>query len=113
MRLSTFLLLSLPVAFLTACASVAVSDDAIKENTAMTLGVSKDSLTILNRQDSGIKTTYQAKTKSGKIYSCYVTGSVGIVGRVVSDAMCNTGSKLTEKATTGSCNELLKAAKKC
>lgn len=70
------------------CASVAVSGDAIEQNTARALGLAPGSFTVSNRVDSGIKTTYNVKTTAGRQYGCYVTGTVAIVGRVVSDAMC-------------------------
>ena len=58
------------------------------------------------------------RDKDGKQYACYVTGGVSIVGRVVSDPMCNEVGKAGKAATTGatgnaSCNALLKAAGKC
>jgi hypothetical protein len=102
------------------CASVAVSNDAIEQNTAFTLGLPKGSFTISDRVDDGVKSTYVVKTKAGKQYSCYVTGSVGITGPVVSDAICQAqqGRSSAKPAASGggssaSCNALLKAAGKC
>jgi uncharacterized membrane protein len=101
------------------CASVAVSNDAIEQNTAQALGLAKGSFTISDRMDDGVKSSYSVKTNTGKQYSCYVTGGVGITGRVVSDAMCNELGKPAKSAgaTTGAagqqCNALLKAAGKC
>lgn len=104
------------------CASVAVSNDAIEQNTAFTLGLPKGSFTISDRVDDGVKSTYVVKTHTGKLYSCYVTGSVGITGRVVSDAICQAqqgrpSSKPAASAggsgSSASCNALLKAAGKC
>lgn len=102
------------------CAAVAVSNDAIEQNTAFTLGLPKGSFTISDRVDDGLKSTYVVKTNAGKQYSCYVTGSVGITGRVVSDAICQAqqGKASTKPATSAggssaSCNALLKAAGKC
>ena len=102
----------------TGCASVAVSNDAIEQNTAQTLGLAKGSFTITNRTDDGVKASYAVKTNAGKQYSCYVTGGVSIVGRVVSDPICTElgkGSKPAISATAGnaSCNALLRAAGKC
>jgi hypothetical protein len=106
----------LVLAALSGCASVAVSNDAIEQNTASALGIPKGSFTISDRVNDGIKSTYTVKTNSGKKYSCYVTGTVTVVGREVSDAMCNEAGK-PAKQTTGtasqSCNALLKAAGKC
>lgn len=98
------------------CASVAVTDDAIEKNTAFALGVDKSQVTITNRENDGIKTTYNAKTTNGKTYACYVTGSVSVVGRVVSDAVCNettAGAQSKPTKPDSSCNALLKAAGKC
>jgi len=98
------------------CASIAVSNDAIERNTAFALGVEKETFTISDRVDDGVKSTYVVKTNAGKTYSCYVTGAVSVVGRVVSDAVCNEVGK-SAKQTTGTnsapCNALLKAAGKC
>lgn len=107
---------ALILAALSGCASVAVSNDAIEQNTASALGIPKGTFTISDRVNDGIKSTYTVKTNSGKKYSCYVTGTVTVLGREVSDAMCNEAGK-PAKQTTGaaaqSCNALLKAAGQC
>lgn len=98
------------------CASVAVTSDAIEKNTAFALGLEKGTFTISNREDDGVKSTYLVNTNAGKKYSCYVTGTVSVVGRVVSDAVCNEVGKSAKQAsgtTTQPCNALLKAAGKC
>lgn len=100
------------------CASVAVTDDAIQRNTAVTLGVDSGALTISDRENDGVKTTYVAKTANGKTYNCYVTGTVSVVGRVVSDAVCTelgkaAPSKAPQTGKSPACNALLKAAGKC
>ena len=98
------------------CASVAVSNDAIEKNTASALGMEKGTFTITDRVDDGVKSTYAVKTNSGQKYSCYVTGTVSVVGRVVSDAVCNEIGKPAKQAVGAggaSCNALLKAAGKC
>ena len=111
---------ALTVAALSAgCASVAVSNDAIEQNTAAALGLDKGSFTISNRVNEGVKSSYAVKTNTGKQYSCYVTGSVSVTGRVVSDAICNEAGKSVKQAASSnnsgsaSCNALLKAAGKC
>ena len=120
MKKSLFIAFMLPVFFATGCASVAVSNDSIVNSTAMALSIDKNAFTVSDRVDSGIKTTYTVKTNSGEKYSCYVTGSVSIVGRTVSDAICSKpGTEANKKATDqpakndSSCNALLKAAGKC
>ncbi len=79
---------------LSGCASQAVTGTHLEENTAFSLGMDKSDFTISNRRDSGIKTSYLVKTNSGQQYSCYVTGTFSIVGRAVSDAICNEKGKL-------------------
>ena len=107
---------------LAGCASVAVTDDAIEQETARALSAAPGSFQVSNRRNSGVKTTYDVKLTDGRQYACYVTGSVGITGRVVSDALCqpsNTQASTAPKpaATAGTpptaCNALLKAAGKC
>ena len=116
--------------FISGCASVAVSNDAVEKNTASTLGLAKSDFTISNRADDGVKTTYLAKTNAGKQYNCYVTGTITITGRAVSDAICNeikasvaqptstpkassAPSTSTAPSSAPACNALLKAAGKC
>ena len=117
-RLAALVSAGVLVAFVSGCASVAVTSDAIETNTAHALGVDKGTFTISDRADDGVKTTYNVKTDSGKRYSCYVTGTVTVMGRVVSDAMCNE-IKTTKQVSGGAaapapaCNALLKAAGKC
>ncbi len=84
-----FAALTFSMIFASGCASVAVNESSILDHTAATLGVSPSQLTISDRQDAGIKTSYKAKVTGGKIYNCYVTGMYSLVGRVVSDAMCS------------------------
>jgi hypothetical protein len=98
------------------CASVAVTSDAIENNTAFALGIEKGTFTISNREDDGVKSTYLVNTSVGKKYTCYVTGTVSVVGRVVSDAVCNELGKSAKPVAgtpTQPCNALLKAAGKC
>lgn len=78
---------------LSGCASQAVTATHLEENTAFSLGMDKSDFTISNRRDSGIKTSYLVKTNSGQQYSCYVTGTFSVVGRAVSDAICNEKGK--------------------
>lgn len=111
----------LSVALVSGCASVAVNDDALQNRTASALGLQPGEFVIANRSDSGVRTDYTVKTKGNKTYACYVTGTVSIVGRSVSDAMCSpTGTTASAQAQPApaaqaapACNALLKAAKKC
>ena len=76
--------LAMAALLVTGCASVAVSNDAIEQNTAQALGLAKGTFTISDRVDDGVKASYSVKTNTGT---------------------SNTGS--------ASCNALLKAAGKC
>lgn len=73
----------------TGCASMAVTDASLEDKTAFALGLEKGDFAISNRTDSGVDTNYIVKTKKGQEYRCYVQGTVSIMGRTVSDAVCN------------------------
>jgi hypothetical protein len=105
---------------LAGCASVAVSNDAIVERTAFALSLDKSAFTISNRVDDGVRSSFSVKTNAGKSYNCYVGGSISVVGRVVSDAICNevgvAGGAVKPAgaaAPAANCNALLKAANRC
>lgn len=74
---------------LVGCASVAVTADLIEQRTAFALGMERGNFTVSNRQDDGLRTQDAATTETGQRHNCYVEGSVGITGRVVSDAICS------------------------
>ncbi|MET3497329.1 hypothetical protein [Variovorax boronicumulans] len=114
------------------CASTAVTDDAIVTNTSRALGLPPSAFTISNRADSGVQTTFIAKTDGGRTYNCYVEGAVSMVGRVVSDAVCQemrqtdapasarrggnarpAAGTAPAPAPTQACNALLRAAGRC
>lgn len=111
---------------MTGCASIAVSGDAIEQNTARALGLAPGSFTVSNRADDGVKTTYNVETQAGRRYGCYVTGTVSMMGRVVSDAMCTeqaggraqaarapAATPAAAPAPAPECNALLRAAGRC
>lgn len=104
------------VSVLSGCASVAVTDDAIKTNTARAISADPSTLVISERSDSGIQTSYKAITADGRSFNCYVTGMVSVVGRTVSDAICSPAAPISTTnlaPATSQCNALLKAAGKC
>ena len=70
------------------CASIAVTDDALVERTAFALGVDKGSFTIENRVNDGVTTRYSVKTNRGDQFNCFVGGSISVLGRMVSEAIC-------------------------
>lgn len=86
--LSTLTVLGLSL-MATGCASLAVSDAAITDRTASALGLGKGDFTISERRDEGTSTRYVARTKAGQEYNCTIGGSFNVLGRVVSDALCN------------------------
>lgn len=119
-------LLALPAvlacALVAGCAAQAVSDDAIQTNTSRALGLPPSAFVISDRADSGVQTTYTARTQGGRTYSCYVTGGVSVTGRVVSDAICQEmrqtdaparGAPARRAAPDPACNALLRAAGRC
>lgn len=88
---------SLPAAgslLLSACASIAVTDQAIVERTAFALGAAKEDFTIANRMDEGTTTRYTVRMRNGQEYSCFVGGSISVIGRSVSDAICTKKGEL-------------------
>ncbi|WP_257863782.1 hypothetical protein [Variovorax sp. ZS18.2.2] len=125
------LALLMAAALVGGCASTAVTDDAIVTNTSRALGLPPTAFTISNRADSGVQTTFIAKTDGGRTYNCYVEGSVSVVGRVVSDAICQemrqsdapaSARRSNARPASGTapapapapaCNALLRAAGRC
>lgn len=81
-------LIAVAAAAAAGCASIAVTDEALVERTAFALGLSKGDFTISNRVDDGTTTRYSVKAKSGQEFNCFVGGSIGVLGRVVSEAIC-------------------------
>lgn len=75
-------------ALATGCASIAVTDEALVERTAFALGLAKGDFTISNRTDDGPTTRYSVRSKSGQDFNCFVGGSIGVLGRTVSEAIC-------------------------
>lgn len=123
-RRTAAVLAAVSTALAAGCASVAVSGDAIERNTASALGLERGSFTVSDRVNDGVKTSYAVKTNAGKNYTCYVTGTISVTGRVVSDAICSELSKTAKQTNTpsapsvtstagASCNALLKAAGRC
>lgn len=78
----------LAAATATGCASIAVTDEALVDRTAFALGLGKGDFTISNRVDEGTTTRYSVKARSGQEFNCFVGGSIGVLGRVVSEAVC-------------------------
>lgn len=115
MQVKSWLLGGLACAGIVGCASVAVTDDAIVQRTAFALNVEHKDLTIYNRVDDGTTSRYQVKTRAGRQYNCYVGGSISVLGRTVSEAICTETGRdgAARPAAPAGCNALLKAAGKC
>lgn len=121
-RLSTFknspaIMAAMLVASLSGCASFAVSEDALVQRTGFALGLEPSQFTISNRMDEGTATRYQVRTTAGRQYNCTVGGSLNVLGKSVSDALCSEigkdGAAPAAGQGGGNCNALLKAAGKC
>jgi hypothetical protein len=94
-------------------ATTSVSDSAIEEATAQSLGLKQGTFKISDRRDQGVETKFNVKTSAGKTYSCYVTSVYTVAtGRTVSDAVCTQTSGGAGQGKQ-QCNALLKAAGKC
>lgn len=77
------------------CASIAVTDEAIVDRTAFALGLAKGDFTTDNRMDDGAATRFHVRTTSGQNYRCFVGGSIGLLGRSVSEAACTKEGEAT------------------
>lgn len=102
------------------CASVTVDNNSIEDRTAFALGLDKSAFTVSNRVDDGVVSRYSVTTRAGKKYNCYVGGGLSILGRQVSDAICNealgggaSAAPPAAGASAPACNALLKAAGRC
>ena len=87
-RIACTALIAVAAAAATGCASIAVTEEALVERTAFALGLAKGDFTISNRVDDGTTTRYSVKAKSGQEFNCFVGGSISVLGRVVSEAVC-------------------------
>lgn len=77
-----------PVLF-AGCASVAVTSDILERRTADALGLQPGTFVISEREDEGTTTRYTVQTRQGQRYRCFVGGSFNVLGRSVSEAVCN------------------------
>jgi hypothetical protein len=109
-RLSSASLLA--VVLLAGCASFAVSDDALVQRTGFALGLEPNQFTVSNRMDEGTTTRYRVNTTAGKVYNCSVGGSLSVIGKSVSSALCDEIGQ-NGAPDKPNCNALTKAAGKC
>jgi hypothetical protein len=80
--------LVLAAALVAGCASIAVTAAPTPDRTAFALGLAKGDFTISNRTDEGTTTRYAVRTKAGQDFNCFVGGSISVLGRSVSEAIC-------------------------
>ena len=59
---------------LAGCADKILSDDRIRDNTALVLNVPSDSLVISDRRYDGMENTYYTARTSRSVYSCRLDG---------------------------------------
>ena len=88
--MKTFSTLAIALTALTVsgCASVIVSDDAIVDRTAFALGLNKGDFTISKRVDDGASARYAVRTRTGQEFNCFLGGTISILGRQVTEAIC-------------------------
>ncbi len=85
---------------LSGCASVAVKNNDLERRAAAATGMQIGTFAITDRADSGIRTDFVAKGNDGRVFNCYVTGTIGVTGSTVSDALCSQASSKPSAATS-------------
>lgn len=88
LSLSVSLALCVVAAATAGCASFAVTDEAIVDRTAFALGLNKTDFTVSQRVNEGTSTRYAVRTRTGQEFNCFVGGSINVLGRSVSEAVC-------------------------
>jgi hypothetical protein len=89
MRHGSSAFLAVGAAMIAGCASFTVTDEAIVDRTAFALGLNKGDFTVSNRTNEGVSTRYAVRTKSGQEYQCVIGGSLSVLGRQASEALCS------------------------
>ena len=114
MNMKTVVLASLLAFTLTGCSalnSATVSEEKLKEKAAFALNTDASAVKISNRSNEGVQINFTA-TVGKRSHQGYVTNALTFFGPATSGAVCNGGSGGTAKST-GSCNDLLRAAGQC
>ncbi len=114
MNMKTTILVSFLALTLTGCSalnSATVSEEKLKEKAAFALNTDASAVKISNRSNEGVQINFTA-TVGKRSHQCYVTNALTFFGPATSDAVCNGGRGTTGKST-GSCNDLLRAAGQC
>lgn len=117
-------LLLIPVALAYGCAGVKLKPEDIDKKTSFAIGREIGQFTVSNVVNEGgaatSKTTYDARTKDGAFYKCYIVDS-GCLAKAAtfgmsgtSDAVCSQmGGNASKSKPASDCNELLRAAGQC
>ena len=94
MKTFSTLAIALSALKVSGCASDIVSDDAIVERTAFALGLNKGDFTISNRADDGASARYAVRTRTDQEFNFFLGGTLGFVGRQVTEAVCTKKGEL-------------------
>lgn len=117
MPYKTFILTLAAIALVPGCstlgASNAVTDEALIPRTETAIGMPSSQFTITDRVNEGVTARYKVKTSTGKAYNCFVGGSISVLGRSVSEAVCTPLDGSSPKAPGKSCDALSRAAGRC
>ena len=74
---------------LAGCANTMVSDDRIKDNTAMALGVPSSAVAIANRRYDGATNTYYTATTVRGSYNCTLNGGGLLAAGMTNPPQCS------------------------
>ncbi|CAI8732452.1 MULTISPECIES: hypothetical protein [Methylococcus] len=117
-------LLLIPVVLACGCTGVKLKPEDIDKKTSFAIGREIGQFSISNVVNEGgaatSKTTYDARTKDGAFYKCYIVDS-GCLTKVVtfgmsgtSDAVCaQMEGNASKSKPAPACNDLLRAAGQC
>ena len=102
---------------LTSCSTVGnsvISDNSLKQKTAVALNSEPENITISNRRSDGLDSIRFTASANGRSHQCYITT---LMGAISSDAICSAGNNAKEakpqKNSGQQCNALLQAAGRC
>ena len=74
---------------LAGCANTMLSDERIRDTTAMSLGQPSSAVVISNRQYDGMTNTYYTARASGVSYRCLINGGGILAGGIVNPPQCS------------------------
>jgi hypothetical protein len=73
---------------LSGCANTLLSDERLRDNTAMALGQPEESITISNRRDDGITNTYYIAHTPHGTFNCSINGGSILDAGMVNAPRC-------------------------